>query len=100
VERDAPDSLRFGVFLPPYHRTEQNPTLALHRDLELIERSDALGFDEVWVGEHHCGGVELIASPEQFLAAAACAPAASSSAPAWRRRPTTTRAWTACDACG
>jgi limonene 1,2-monooxygenase len=71
VERDAPDSLRFGVFLPPYHRSEQNPTLALHCDLDLIERWDALGFDEVWVGEHHSGGVELIASPEQFLAAAA-----------------------------
>jgi limonene 1,2-monooxygenase len=25
----------------------------------------------VWVGEHHSGGIELIASPEQFLAAAA-----------------------------
>jgi limonene 1,2-monooxygenase len=66
-----PDDLRFGIFLPPYHRTEQNPTLAIHRDLEMIELWDALGFDEVWVGEHHSGGMELIASPEQFLAAAA-----------------------------
>jgi limonene 1,2-monooxygenase len=64
-------ALRFGIFLPPYHRTEQNPTLAIHRDLELIELWDRLGFDEVWVGEHHSGGMELIASPEQFLAAAA-----------------------------
>jgi limonene 1,2-monooxygenase len=65
------DDLRFGVFLPPYHRTDQNPTLAIHRDLELIGLWDRLGFDEVWVGEHHSGGMELIASPEQFLAAAA-----------------------------
>jgi limonene 1,2-monooxygenase len=71
VERNVPERLRFGVFLPPYHRSEQNPTLALHRDLELIELWERLGFDEVWVGEHHSGGVELIASPEQFLAAAA-----------------------------
>ena len=71
MERDTSGRLRFGVFLPPYHRSEQSPTLALHRDLELIERWDQLGFDEVWVGEHHSGGVELIASPEQFLAAAA-----------------------------
>ncbi|HEY2601035.1 MAG TPA: LLM class flavin-dependent oxidoreductase [Thermoleophilaceae bacterium] len=65
------ENLRFGVFLPPYHRTDQNPSLAIHRDLELIETWDRLGFDEVWVGEHHSGGMELIASPEQFLAAAA-----------------------------
>ena len=71
MERNDSASLRFGVFLPPYHRSEQNPTLALHRDLALIELWDRLGFDEVWVGEHHSGGVELIASPEQFLAAAA-----------------------------
>lgn len=72
LDPDAlPDDLRFGIFLPPYHRTEQNPTVAIHRDLDLIELWDELGFDEVWVGEHHSGGMELIASPEQFLAAAA-----------------------------
>ena len=63
--------LRFGIFLAPFHAVGQDPTLALHRDLELVERLDALGFDEVWVGEHHSGGWELIASPEVFLAAAA-----------------------------
>lgn len=65
------DHLRFGIFLPPYHRTNQNPSLAIRRDLDLIREWDRLGFDEVWVGEHHSGGMELIASPEQFLAAAA-----------------------------
>jgi limonene 1,2-monooxygenase len=63
--------MRFGIFLPPYHRTDQNPALAIRQDLERIEAWDRLGFDEVWVGEHHSGGMELIASPEQFLAAAA-----------------------------
>ncbi len=71
MERNESASPRFGVFLPPYHRSEQNPTLAIHRDLGLIELWERLGFDEVWVGEHHSGGVELIASPEQFLASAA-----------------------------
>src|SRR4029077_17950577 len=28
-------------------------------------------YDEVWVGEHHSAGWELIASPELFIAAAA-----------------------------
>lgn len=66
---DAP--LRFGIFLPPMHRTGVNPTLALHRDLELIEHLDRLGYAEAWIGEHHSAGSELIASPEVFIAAAA-----------------------------
>jgi limonene 1,2-monooxygenase len=68
----TPDSpLRFGVFLPPMHRTGVNPTLALHRDLELIDLLDRLGYDEAWIGEHHSAGSELIASPEVFIAASA-----------------------------
>ena len=63
--------LRFGIFLAPQHKPEGNPTLALRRDLELIEKLDSLGFDEAWVGEHHSAGSEIIASPEVFIAAAA-----------------------------
>ena len=63
--------LRFGVFLAPHHPLEENPTLALARDLELIQWLDALDYDEVWVGEHHSGGFEIIPAPEIFLAAAA-----------------------------
>jgi limonene 1,2-monooxygenase len=66
-----PAPLRFGVFLPPMHKTGINPTLALHRDLELIEHLDRLGYAEAWIGEHHSAGSELIASPEVFIAAAA-----------------------------
>lgn len=39
--------------------------------MQLVEHLDLLGFDEVWVGEHHSAGWEIIASPELFLAAAA-----------------------------
>jgi limonene 1,2-monooxygenase len=63
--------LRFGIFLPPMHKTGVNPTLALHRDLELMEHLDSLGYAEAWIGEHHSAGSELIASPEVFIAAAA-----------------------------
>jgi limonene 1,2-monooxygenase len=63
--------LRFGIFLPPIHRTGVNPTLALHRDLQLMEHLDRLGYAEAWIGEHHSAGAELIASPEVFIAAAA-----------------------------
>ena len=63
--------LRFGYFIAPFHRAGTNPTLALQRDLEFAEHLDALGFDEVWYGEHHSAGSEIISSPEVFIAAAA-----------------------------
>jgi len=63
--------MRFGLFMAPFHPTGQNPTLALERDLELLEHLDRLGFHEAWIGEHHSGGYEIIASPEVFIAAAA-----------------------------
>jgi limonene 1,2-monooxygenase len=68
---NAPDRLGFGLFLAPFHRVGENPTWALHRDLELIEALDRLCFDEAWIGEHHSAGYEIIASPEVFIAAAA-----------------------------
>ena len=67
--------LRFGYFIAPFHRAGTNPTLALQRDLEFVEHLDALGFDEVWIGEHHSAGSEIIGSPEVFIAAAARRPA-------------------------
>lgn len=63
--------LRFGIFLAPFHPPGQNPTLALARDLDLIQHLDALGYDEAWIGEHHSAGSEIIASPEIFIAVAA-----------------------------
>ena len=63
--------LRFGYFMAPFHRAGTNPTLALQRDLEFIDHIDALGFDEVWIGEHHSAGSEIISSPEVFIGAAA-----------------------------
>jgi limonene 1,2-monooxygenase len=63
--------MKFGIFLAPFHALGDNPTLAIHRDLELIEWLDHLGYDEAWIGEHHSAGWETIASPEVFIAAAA-----------------------------
>ena len=63
--------LRTGIFLAPFHPVEEDPTRAIQRDLALIERLDALGYEEAWIGEHHSAGFEIIASPELFIAAAA-----------------------------
>ena len=63
--------LRYGIFLPPFHALDEDPTLCLQRDFELIEHLDRLGYEEAWIGEHHSGGFEIIASPELFIAAAA-----------------------------
>lgn len=63
--------MTFGIFLAPFHRIGENPTLAMSRDIELLEWLDWLGYDEAWVGEHHSAGWELIALPELVIAAAA-----------------------------
>ena len=68
---NLPERMTFGIFLGPFHRVGENPTLAFHRDMELIEWLDELGYDEAWIGEHHSAGWEIISSPELFIAAAA-----------------------------
>ncbi|ATQ43562.1 LLM class flavin-dependent oxidoreductase [Caulobacter mirabilis] len=63
--------LRFGAFIAPFHPLRENPTLALERDIELVQHMDRLGYEEAWIGEHHSAGYELIASPELFIATVA-----------------------------
>ena len=64
----AGTKMRFGAFIAPFHPLDENPTLAIERDIELVQWMDKLGYDEAWVGEHHSAGYELIASPELFIA--------------------------------
>src|SRR5271169_6551351 len=52
--------LRNGIFLAPFHPLDEDPTLCIQRDLELIEHLDRLGYDEAWVGAHHSAGFEII----------------------------------------
>ena len=61
--------LRSGIFLAPFHNHDENPTLSIERDLELLDHLDRLNYHEAWIGEHHSGGFELIACPD--IAAAA-----------------------------
>ena len=57
------DYLRSGIFLAPFHSLDENPTLAMQRDMELLEHLDRLNYHEAWIGEHHSGGFEIIACP-------------------------------------
>ena len=50
--------LRFGLFHAPFHSKRLDPTYALERDLLLTEHLDRLGFEEIWYGEHHSGGMK------------------------------------------
>jgi limonene 1,2-monooxygenase len=63
--------MRNGIFIPPFHPLDEHPSLCFQRDFELLEHLDRLGYDEAWIGEHHSGGYEIIASPELFIAGAA-----------------------------
>src|ERR1700738_4752535 len=67
----VPTPLHFGVFLAPFHPLPHNPTVSLEQDLEAVQQLDRLGVHEGWGGEHHSGGLEIIASPEVFIATAA-----------------------------
>ena len=40
-----PERMSFGIFLAPFHWVEENPTLGLERDLELLQWLDKLTFD-------------------------------------------------------
>jgi len=63
--------VKTGVFLAPFHALRENPLLALDRDMDLLIHLDRLNYHEAWIGEHHSGGYEIIASPELFIASAA-----------------------------
>ena len=63
--------VRTGVFLPPHHNNDENVSLCMQRDFELVEYLEQLGFTEVWMGEHHSGGMQIYGAPDLFIAAAA-----------------------------
>jgi limonene 1,2-monooxygenase len=64
-------SRAFGCFLPPLHDPTISPYAALHQDIELCGLVDDLGFDEVWLGEHHSSGWSTLSSPDLLIAALA-----------------------------
>src|ERR1043165_2696921 len=63
--------VKTGIFLAPFHALNENPLLALERDMDLLVHLDKLNYHEAWIGEHHSGGFEIINCPEMFIAGAA-----------------------------
>ena len=40
------DFMKFGIFLAPFHDMGENPTVAMERDMQLLEHLDDLGYHE------------------------------------------------------
>lgn len=64
-------SKAFGCFLPPFHDPTTSPSAALRQDIELCGLVDDLGFDEIWLGEHHSSGWSTLSAPDLLIAALA-----------------------------
>ena len=46
-----PERMKFGIFLGPFHRVGENPTLAMDRDMELVQWLDYLGYEPVHIDD-------------------------------------------------
>src|SRR4029450_10122260 len=81
--------MKFGIFLAPFHRIGENPTLALSRDMELIEWLDYLGYDEGGGGEDHPGGVGVDGVAGNFICGGGggCSAGAGGGGPRRRKSP-------------
>lgn len=60
--------LRLGMFVMPIHDPAKSLSQCIDEDIDLAVKCEELGFDELWVGEHHSSSVENIVMPEIFLA--------------------------------
>lgn len=60
--------MRLGLFMMPVHPPTRSFTETLAEDEEKALYADALGFDELWLGEHFSAASEPIPSPLMFMA--------------------------------
>jgi hypothetical protein len=61
--------LRTGIFLAPFHALNENPTLAIERDMDLVVHLDKLNYHEAWSGFYASAGLttEQIARFEALM---------------------------------
>jgi alkanesulfonate monooxygenase SsuD/methylene tetrahydromethanopterin reductase-like flavin-dependent oxidoreductase (luciferase family) len=69
------------MFMMPVHPPGRTFWSTLEEDSEKSVLADALGFDELWLGEHFSATTEPIPSPMMFFAVSFRAPRTSRSAP-------------------
>jgi len=62
--------VRLGLFMMPLHPVEKDVAQCYDEDLELLVRSDELGLDEAWIGEHFTTLWENIPVPDLLIAKA------------------------------
>ena len=60
--------MNLGLFMMPLHPPEKSRTQCFDEDIELVERADALGFNEAWVGQHLTLEWEPIPANDLFIA--------------------------------
>ncbi len=60
--------MRLGMFMMPVHPPGRTFWSTLEEDSEKSGLADALGFDELWLGEHFSATTEPIPSPMMFFA--------------------------------
>ena len=78
--------MRLGMFMMPVHPPGRTFWNTLEEDSEKSVLADALGFDELWLGEHFSATTEPIPSPLMFSSRI---PKTSRSAPLSSTCPTT-----------
>jgi len=62
--------VKLGALLMPSHPPERNIRDGQRWDLEELERLDALGFEEAWIGEHCTAAWEPCPAPDLLIAQA------------------------------
>ena len=62
--------MRFGAFLMPSHPPERSIRDGQRWDLDDLERLDALGVEEAWIGEHFTAAWEPCPAPDLLIAQA------------------------------
>ena len=60
--------MRLGLFMMPLHPPTRDYHAMLEEDFEAVLHADALGFDDVWIGEHFSSTTEPITAPMMFMA--------------------------------
>ena len=62
--------MKLGAFLMPSHPPERSIRDGILWDLEDLQRLDALGFEEAWIGEHYTAAWEPCPAPDLLISQA------------------------------